>query len=554
MGILGPPDPKLSSRVAAGPARDLVVRVKHRGATVWSSGPLLSWRARDRTGVVWWALREGRRASAWHEAAQSWEALGLEMTKTDATLHTASFGMQPLYTLRAGRSLVFAQSIDDLCAVVDGELHADWNAWAAIFAFGSPIGTRTPFAEITRLAPGESWTYDIGRDRLRAARRLHEVVEQTSGLPPTPTDVVDRMSMSIKRSLAGPPARAGWVRRWLRGSGPVPALTLSGGWDSRLLAASATAVLGNRSVVAYTTSPDDGLDLDIDLSGPVASTLGLQHKVLVPPSEAWPQYTRKALRRVEHQTRHHMWLEPLAETIRAVHDVVLDGIAGDVLLKNFMVDDRVIDAKDPRELRDALWRNLARVPTETAVWATRRATSEMDRRSREDFDAECRLLEDHPAAPTLSVLMTRTARCVSLSPFGLFAPEILPCAPFLDPDVVGAALAVPLREKAGGAFYRRVLEAAHPAVAALPSTNDPRPTRRRRHRIRAIDQAAMDWADSIATRMVDVGALPALPDGSLKDLARSTAGRNWLKGLVTFGDWLDRYGERLDDVRAPWWR
>jgi hypothetical protein len=552
VGILGPSDPDLSGRVEAGPARDLTLHVRHRCATVWSSAPLLSWKTRDRAGVAWWAMRTVGRPAAWQEVAELWEALGLEMTERGATLHTASFGMQPLYTLKAGRALVFAQSIEDVCAVMSGALHADWSAWAAIFAFGSPIGNRTPFEEITRLPPGGSWHYDLGRDRLTAARRLPGVVERTSSSAPSPADVADRVSMSIKQSLGGSRWFAS-MRRWIVRPEPTRALTLSGGWDSRLLAACATSTLGTRSVVGYTTSPDDGLDLDLDLSAPVAQTLGIRHEIVESSSVAWPEYTRATMRRVEHQTRHHMWLEPLARIVRSAHDDVIDGLAGDVLLKNFMVDDRAIRAGGFRELGDALWSNLASVPGDSLPWAGRAVTAEIDRRSREDFDADRRLVDGHPAAATLSVLLSRTARCISLSPFGLFAPEMVPCVPFLHPAVVDATLAVPLADKAGGDFYRRVLDAADPALAALPSTNDPRPTGRRKLKIRATDRAALQWTESVISRMVERGALPASPDAAVADLTRSTVGRNWMKGVLTLGDWLDRYDDRLESVRAPWW-
>ena len=45
-------------------------------------------------------------------------------------------------------------------------LSVDWDAWAAIIALRYPVGTRTPFAEISRLAPHAAIRRRLGRARV----------------------------------------------------------------------------------------------------------------------------------------------------------------------------------------------------------------------------------------------------------------------------------------------------------------------------------------------------------------------------------------------------
>ena len=96
-------------------------------------------------------------------------------------------------------------------------------------------------------------------------------------------------------------------------------------------------------------------------------------------------------------------------------------------------------------------------------------------RSRHAFNAATQSFVEHPAAVTLGKLHTRAARAIASSPLWLMAPDIPVELPFLNPEVVRAALQVPLETKVDGAYFKSMLFAADPHIAALPSTNDPRP-------------------------------------------------------------------------------
>src|SRR5690606_19502900 len=90
---------------------------------------------------------------------------------------------------------------------------------------------------------------------------------------------------------------------------------------------------------------------------------------------------------------------------------------------------------------------------------------------REDFTRATSMLHGHRAELPLSVLHTRTVRGIARSPVNLVGPEASFAAPFITPAFFDAALSVGVARKDGGRFYRELLHAANPRVAALPSTN-----------------------------------------------------------------------------------
>lgn len=559
VGLLGRPDRDLHRRFVDLLTAGLVRRLVAPGLTLWSSTPLRSWHGRHGEGLTWSALCPRRRPTNWVEASDDCEALGVEVTRTGATLHAASLGMQPLYVRRFGNAVAFAPSIDDLCRLGDGPLHADWTAWASIISCGSPHGWRTPFEEVERMPAGAAWHFDRASGRLTRERRVPPAV-RTQQPAASAYNVVETLYGAVRDSfdsarqgLAGTRAR----RRSTGAAGIDWTVTLSGGWDSRLLAGCSAPLVGPERMTAYTTSPDDGLDLDLAFSAPVARRLRVRHEIQRPRAGEWPAYAQDAFRRVEYQTPYHVWLEPLASRLRTARSRVLDGIGGDVLLKNLLVGEPALSAADSRSLGTAMWSRIAMPPAPGRPWVGDEVAAEVAGLARPDFEAERARFAGHPAEATLTVLATRTARCVALSPFALFAPEAEVGAPFLAQDVLGAALSVPLRDKANGDFYRACLRAVNPVLAGLPSTNDPGARPPAAAATRSSSAEAMAWSRQVlADLAVRHGHRYRHHGWPMPDpvaMTRTWGGRTWLHTLLMLGCWLDRYESRLAGVRPPWW-
>jgi hypothetical protein len=436
---------------------------------------------------------------SWRDAAEGRAAAGLVVEVDYATLHTCSLGLQELYVRRAGGALYFAVRIAPLLAVDDFPTHTDWNAWASALAFFAPIGDATPFREIRRAVAATGW-------RAGAGGRLEEVRFVPSWLLTEPDRQIEATELVevIRAHLPRPQV----LRRI--------ALTLSGGWDSRLLGALA-AQNARRRMIAWTTSPDDGTDRDVALSRPVATVLGMEHRVVLPDSDAWRAARERVLDRVQHQTPLHTWLMPLASKIHSQREPLLDGLVGDVLLHPLLVDERVLEASSPQERRDELRARLSGGRLKEPNWYAPGVASRLEDASRAAFDDAVAHLDDYPAAAIVGVMLTRTARATAASPLRLFAPETDVRLPFVHPAVIEAGLRVPTAAKLGGDLFRQLLRAAGPAVADLPSTNDRGQTHprvlRRQTEPAALGRIAADIAaDPVVRGLLGRDLLPAVTD------------------------------------------
>ena len=79
------------------------------------------------------------------------------------------------------------------------------------------------------------------------------------------------------------------------------------------------------------------------------------------------------------------------------------------------------------------------------------------------------------ARATLGILTTRTARANRVVPLLLLAPDATVELPFASGQVGTTVLRVPREAKGDGRFHKRMLDAADPKIAALPSPNTVKP-------------------------------------------------------------------------------
>ncbi len=437
---------------AAGPwIGDAALRVVHRSA----HGLLLAGGRKDpdreRTGWTWAPVAEtGPMAQDWRGAADEHLRAGFWSEERGYRLHTDALGLQDLYVREHRGALYFATRASLLTGLSDELLHVDWDAWGASLAFCAPVGSATGFREIRRATAGASWSVDAAG----TVRREAHVPGWLQGSPRRPA-----RRREVLAAIAD-----GLPRSWAR-----TAVPLSGGWDSRLLAA-LHASSSRRRPVAWTIAPDDGRSDDVQLARPVARALRLRHHIVTPERTSWADAQRRTLARTEHETWLHGWLLPLAEQARG-SSAVIDGLAGDVLLKNLFMSCDFSGLDPSRPPPEAVWRSLGGRRLQTGL-APAMHTQWMSS-TRDDVAHLVRRWEGHHAAATVVRLMARTFRAIVLSPARLFEPETRVYLPFVTPAAMSAALSVPVERKHGGRYYRRLLAQAHADVGRLPSTNDP---------------------------------------------------------------------------------
>jgi Asparagine synthase len=305
--------------------------------------------------------------------------------------------------------------------------------------------------------------------------------------------------------------------------------TLSGGWDSRLLLGIA-AGQGRRRINAWTTSPDDGLDLDLSFARGVAETLRVNHHELVPDEDSWPGSARRAMTRMNHATWQHVWLEPLASSLRRPRRKVVDGIGGDVLFKGLLQVAEDDSSGASVVARRRLWQRLGgRYSDNADVWSSeaRRLFTEV---GFDEFDKSVRGMRDAPGWQTLAILTTRTARGIACSPLRLFGPEAEVFMPFVRLPVLRQALGPSVHPHRSKDFYRKLLESVIPVMATLPSTNDgrtdvqPITTRRSTHPKAIAAVASMIAHDESALGLLGEGLRSAV---ALNDITALTTAMRW---------------------------
>ncbi|NUR50236.1 MAG: hypothetical protein HOV71_19085 [Hamadaea sp.] len=490
-----------------------------------------TWAAGESRGFFWGDLAESAPPSSWTSVAEQRLAAGLELGRDNAVLHTDGLGLQDLYVRRHGGAVYFSVRIDPLLDIVDGGLRTDWTAWSSIAGVTAPLADTTPFLEIRRMQAATAWRAEPHRVEALTFEPGWLGCEPNGKV--TPADAADIVASHVE------------------GARRQAAITLSGGWDSRLLAILARR---RRRLIAWTTSNDDGRDRDIDYAQRVARALRMKHRVFLPGADAWLDEHSAVRQRLNYQTTHHVWIMPLVRALHERQEEFLDGLAGDVLFKSLFVSQEVANAPSAEHQRRLLWNSLEQKRLQQRGLLAPGVAAAFEDRSRASLDDAVSRFAGHPAASTLGVLHTRTARAIGSSAQWLLAPEVNVRLPFVHPTVIAAALRVPLTAKIGGGFYRDMLHAANPAVAALPSTNDPvKPTGTRAQRRQANLPALTAMAQAIRGDQATLMLLAPDMRQALKDpdalalIGRSSAGLRTLQWASLLGEWRTRYASRLID-------
>jgi hypothetical protein len=461
---------------------------------------------------------------------------------SDAWSLTAdTLGLQHLYRRPSRTGFLFASRIEPLVRAHPGRVHADWDAWSTILTLGSPLGPATPFVEVRRWVAGES--VSVGRDG-RVGVSVADPSWLAEGRPAaTAAEIVD----TLLRAL---PELSWWRRR--------PVIPLSGGWDSRLLAAAARRKYG-KGVYGATTTIDVGHERDLDLAPAVAAGLDMRHRVVVPEPGAWIDDATETRERVEYQTWYHPWFMSLARDLHRSRRPALSGFCGGVFLKGHMVDEQVLAAPDWDDRSRLLFGRFGHTRewmSSPLVTPRGRAVAE---HALERWRAAADRFADHRSGLTLAYLFLRGAPALGPMATQLLAPELDVVTPYVAPRFMSAAMSVPQHEKLDGAFVLRVLDAASPEVSRLPSTNDHLPGRPRLVQRQGSAEARAWMAGRV--RSSPVARSLASPRLMRRALDGSDAGtRRWgipagriLLSLSLLAQWQERYDDVLDPGDDPGW-
>ncbi|MDP4504779.1 asparagine synthetase B family protein [Nonomuraea turcica] len=504
-------------------------------AALFSSTPLPPYHRVGDSYAFAWGERRPAAIEEWIAVAETYETPGLIGDADKVTLHTGALGLVDVYYVRQGDAVYFSSLIQPLLSLVP--IAIDWAAWASIIQVTFPLGEATPYTEVKRLPGASALVWEHGRvaTERRLPRWLRTEPYESWISPREIVELLDRVYEDYDgRKLLVP---------------------VSGGYDSRLLASVAKA--RGADVESWTTSPDDGTDTDIAFARAITKELGIPHRVITQDAADYPRDAMEVARRLEYLTPHHAWYAPFAKEVHGAGRILVDGLAGGPLLKNFMVSGAALEARTQAERSAAVLGSLS-LGAPSQPFLSKAAAEWMEEAVREQFAAATSMLHGHRAELPLSVLHTRTVRGIARSAVNLVGPEASFAAPFIHPDFFDAALSVGVARKNKGRFYREVLHAAHPRVAALPSTNVVKQPLQRVP-LRSTAAPARNYAHSMLETVVN--RVPGLVSEELHELIAGGPDaltrfngwndRFWVRGLVLFGLWLSDFENDLTDLTTP---
>jgi asparagine synthetase B (glutamine-hydrolysing) len=529
-GALGEFDPEALERMNVALDGDLVAAHRDDRSVLLLDRDPMRWRCGSAAGLAWSERQpaQTRTDREWTEVATA-GACGLVCEDERRIVHASVSGIGPLYWRRHGGAIYFATAIDPLTRLDAGPLSPDWESWASIIGLGYPCGDGTPFTEIKRLNPlATIECVDGGPPRVDSGRLAWAEVEP-EGSDGVPEGIVAGISGDV--DLLDPDTR-------------VLAL-LSGGLDSRLL----LSVLAGTELdlSAWTIDTEEGQPQE-QMAAAVASKLGVPHTTVQAVRRPFAERLAQAARLVEHESMLHLPMERLSGALPTAGGAVVNGLGGDTFVKGLVLTDEVVGAPDWRSSVATVFERFAPEPPaafQARAWAALRATA------RDSFMGEAERFAGHPSAATLTYFWTRTRRGISQSAMRLFGDRYELVLPFISDTVVRAALAAPQRAKVDGALYRRVLEAANPDVASLPSTDGaatPSGVLRRSERSRESRDAYRSLLERSPLRpWFSDDLLGGLERGGLGGELRSHFGLRRVQAICTLTLWLDRYRDLVAD-------
>jgi hypothetical protein len=518
VGALGSIEPTLFASI---PELDLSVRIQGSGYLLLAGRPLQHWQGASAEGWYWRPIDRSVAPASLADVQSKAMAAGLMIDRGGrVTLHNDMLGIQPLFVLHRGGAVYFSNWLPILVRLARART-PDPTAWASTLILGFVLPGRSHFSEIRSLDPCSSISVSNG------------VVESTTGAIAVPPMSQDE---SIVRA----------VRRALPQDVESCAFALSGGWDSRLLVALSAGSPVSRRLASWTTSTDDGIDLDLEFARLVANHLGTRHHEVIPRPESWPESISAALARFHHSTWMHGWLEPLAATLRARGTPVVDGLGGDVLFKGLLQDPEDDLAGQSRAARRRLLERLGGWHvTRTDAWSSQ-AVELFSDVIFDDFERAIMPVTEGPTWQMLVLLTTRTARAISLAPLRLFGPELDLYFPFISLPVLASAFDSRVRRHRGSDFYRKLIASVDPSLEGIPSTNDPHLARERSQKRRIEHPAALlHLADVIeqssALRLLAPELRRAIEEKDVTTLAGAmkwTSTTRALQGVYAYASWL----------------
>src|ERR1700722_2510876 len=408
--------------------------------------PDVAWRASDeRSAVLFWPGGE-HTATARSHAGTIWA--------DDDGLHarTGVTRVDPVYLAEVPAAVLVSDRASWAAAVAGRLAEPDPVMVAAFLSLGYPVGGATPFRGVQALGADQELTIAAGRPAVAVAPRDGRAPDGSYG--------------AVAAALADA------VRPLGARGGPV-GLSLTGGKDSRLIAAALTAaqVPFRARTHGFASHPD------VIVAAMIARQLGIEHVVTEPRPAAPEQAPDEAdlLARLRSAVLVSDGMLSAFENVgrpdpRVTTEPVQTGGHGGELLRGGYAPAAWRDRKPGRAWGEARGTELFRRMVTRRLGLVRPAVAGAYLASLAPFAASL------PRGPLRTLddfyLINRAGRWSAAARQGYLLRERL-VQPLFDENVVLAARAIPLADRVSGALSAAVLAELSPALADIPLVGKP---------------------------------------------------------------------------------
>jgi hypothetical protein len=356
-------------------------------------------------------------------------------------------GLQPLYMRRVRSGVMFAPRIDELA----GDASPDPAGWGGFVGFGNFIGPHTSVDGVTRVLPATVVEYDAGSDRLSSATYWPwpEMAPQAT---------LDRVDTGELLAIVDANLRAcdAYHRR--------PTLLLSGGFESRLLAALLTKA-GRPPSALTLRNPYEHFEIDGRFAARVARTLGLRHELRDPDSQFFSSAKYLDYVRLHEvaSTSVNLFIAQVASELQAANvEASWDGFPfGSIVKEKSAESFDAFLAKIQKPFDGPAWHAARQVFTPGFADAMRDG---LERAVHREIDA-C-----HPAPHGTQQFFQRNRIRHRIAPNTLkvYASFLLPLLPGLARAFYERVVPIPPSARKGEALYFRIFERHFPELARIP--------------------------------------------------------------------------------------
>ena len=366
-------------------------------------------------------------------------------------LATDLLGFSPLYYAHLDGAIIFSTSPRLLA---NPQSQPDQIAWRGLLESGFISSDRTLSRGVCRLPAGKVLRATSDATILDSWLALDAL---PSGDRPLDSRGIAEVEQTFHQA----------VDRCLALENLQVVLPLSSGHDSRRILGS---LLRRRQPFESVTCRvfHQGRDLDARFAAEMARDLGLQHRILEPPSVdqfALDDRTRQIL--TDAETGMHAWVPQLMRSLPAAPTMLLDGIAGDILGNpGFRIPGLYqSQAKDIEIILDASLRGVFKKVLDSANWPDAAVV-------REDLRDYLQRLPQKANLAEFAFLLLRQRRATSPWSQALLPPGHVAVCPFLDLDYLRLLLSFVPADKHAVVLQRRCLAEFWPDLYRYAGTRD----------------------------------------------------------------------------------